>query len=684
MATGQGPDYSSGESIMYRLVRSLSGKGLTAPNQSVLQAEERTAVSSEGNNPGDSAALGRDRTTSGPSAVSEDNFSFAGVLDKFKNLGLGLGTSVPTPDHPFVPDLNISANNDEPFPVEESMTPADPAEPTYLASKIQSLLNALPLPTHNTPKPPRHPKPPKRDAKGRPIPPSDATPISDPRLIAMLQSATVMNGGKNDAEGRHRRVSVWSVLESLGDSTRDGGNGDEDAGDDEGGDGGDGGGGDEEVGEASGIMMYSPLMPTNLSLVEIAESGIVLPEEPQEPQVDPTSEVAQVAGWMGMWPFSILGHGAGVATETGQGNVSSIASPTPSLPSSLPGSPNSRNARLRVQSKKRVWIPSTTKLSFQAVWWGYRMYLPPPVMDILNDNTVEAAKRAAMLTTALTWFFSNIPLMSLPPALRPALLLLQTLIPYIGYIGSFISWSWGTIQSYDKGCGVILTATWLLPVALIPSTWDAREFPPPSPPPQPDQPLPPTDQPTPSPPSSPTAPLPTPPASPPSAPSPQPTIPVQLPMGLQSPALSFVTAPTSPLQSPSPYLPLLLPTATSNPAHSPRYETPAMSPIQLASPYPSPPALPHASEPLPPWVPPPPPPNPPTIPLPELDEPEVKFGLRMLRKKKTRGEGGERRQNDEREEVVRGKEGKGKARLRAIVGALGAGKGEGSKNAGGR
>ncbi|KAF9559235.1 hypothetical protein CPC08DRAFT_637989, partial [Agrocybe pediades] len=104
-------------------------------------------------------------------------------------------------------------------------------------------------------------------------------------------------------------------------------------------------------------------------------------------------------------------------------------------------------------------------------------YLPPPVLEILDDQTLEATKRAAMITTALSWFFSNLPLSVLPPAVRPGVMLLQTLVPYLGYIGGFISWSWSTIRGYDVGHGVTLTATWLLPIALIPGTWHENDFP---------------------------------------------------------------------------------------------------------------------------------------------------------------------------------------------------------------
>jgi hypothetical protein len=85
-------------------------------------------------------------------------------------------------------------------------------------------------------------------------------------------------------------------------------------------------------------------------------------------------------------------------------------------------------------------------------------------------------------------------------------MVLKRLAPYLGYIGVFIAWSWGAIKAFDKGTasydkwiahvlptfipwiglgnGVILTATWLLPVALIPSTWDDDLVQPPPPPPK--------------------------------------------------------------------------------------------------------------------------------------------------------------------------------------------------------
>ncbi|KAJ7849054.1 hypothetical protein B0H14DRAFT_2765982 [Mycena olivaceomarginata] len=85
------------------------------------------------------------------------------------------------------------------------------------------------------------------------------------------------------------------------------------------------------------------------------------------------------------------------------------------------------------------WVPSTTQVSFQALW-----YLPPPVMAELSSDEAEAG-------------------------------ILTCLGPYVGYISTFVSWIWGTVTNADKGYGVVLTATWILPVALIPSAIKAPD-----------------------------------------------------------------------------------------------------------------------------------------------------------------------------------------------------------------
>jgi len=129
----------------------------------------------------------------------------------------------------------------------------------------------------------------------------------------------------------------------------------------------------------------------------------------------------------------------------------------------------------KVVKTKTRWVPSPDKISFQATWWGYRLYLPPPVLDVLNNSRLETAKRAAIITTALQWLLGQVPMTLIPPQFRIGLLIAQRIVPSLGYIGGFVAWSWGAMKTFDKGHGIVLTATWLLPIAPIPGSWEVNE-----------------------------------------------------------------------------------------------------------------------------------------------------------------------------------------------------------------
>ncbi|KAJ7802852.1 hypothetical protein B0H14DRAFT_3779018 [Mycena olivaceomarginata] len=215
--------------------------------------------------------------------------------------------------------------------------------------------------------------------------------------------------------------------------------------------------------DRSSVMMYSPLIPNADSVIELADVEEV-----------PVVESAPSSGWglFSSWPdWSNFWLFNGWKAN----NLGESETPPPPISATTAASEVvSQNEQGRVGPPvRRVWVPSTTQLSFETTWWGYRMCaIPqivssPPVLAILDDQSVEAAKQATVITAALTWFFSN------PP--RPAIILLQRLVPLVSYLGTFISWSWGTIRGFDRGHGVILTATWLLPIALIPGTWHARD-----------------------------------------------------------------------------------------------------------------------------------------------------------------------------------------------------------------
>ncbi|EAU92314.2 hypothetical protein CC1G_00533 [Coprinopsis cinerea okayama7 len=177
--------------------------------------------------------------------------------------------------------------------------------------------------------------------------------------------------------------------------------------------------------QEGGVMMYAPLDPKSDSVVELARTETI--------------------------------------RSTDSSTVTSPSSSNPSLPSPEP-------------AEIKLWVPSTTELSVLTTWWGYRLYLPPPVMAKLGATSVKAAARAAMITSALKWLIDKIPILLIPAQFRPAIKMLKSLTPFAGYVGVFIAWSWDRIRALDEGNGVVLTATWLLPVALIPMAWDAGDI----------------------------------------------------------------------------------------------------------------------------------------------------------------------------------------------------------------
>ncbi|KAF8878848.1 hypothetical protein BD779DRAFT_1553501 [Infundibulicybe gibba] len=364
---------------------------------------------------------------------------------------------------------------------------------TYIPSR--AFPNAQPpIPTPTTP----------------PIPddevPQDPDPLSTPTVLAR-KIRTLRHGHEWAGRGRQTKC----VERIRGGEGEEGGNREED---------------EEYSDDRSGVMMYSPLLPSKADLVELADSELV-PIPGPSTNGEPSRLPAPDHIW-NRWPFA----------------------EKPPEKSDEPQEGRQENGPMKTRTvTQRVWRPSTTKMSLQALWWGYRIYLPPPILLVLSDKQLEAAKRAALITTALTWFFSHLPISSLPMPLQPALLLLQRLIPYVGYIGTFISWSWSSIKSYDKGFGVILSATWILPVALLPGTWEERDFPKADPVPD----VPPISPTPPPPPSAPKEPPPSaipdppPPVQVPSKPSTQPDPPAQIPSpaDLPSPDTTVSSSPPS-------------------------------------------------------------------------------------------------------------------------------------------
>nr|CDI54502.1 putative protein [Melanopsichium pennsylvanicum 4] len=107
--------------------------------------------------------------------------------------------------------------------------------------------------------------------------------------------------------------------------------------------------------------------------------------------------------------------------------------------------------------QKRVWIPSTTKVSIHASWWGYNLYLPQSVLDSLDGDVEEAEKIANLINKCLTYVLNNVPA-GLPASFAAVITVLKAIAPTTGYISTFIGWSWDQIKSFNKGQGTAPSA----------------------------------------------------------------------------------------------------------------------------------------------------------------------------------------------------------------------------------
>lgn len=299
-------------------------------------------------------------------------------------------------------ELDDKTNKKSPKPSEE--LPTEP--PVTFAKRIGGLIDSLPtLPsavTASFTSSNNHAPPIQDEGKqGSPIPPE-----LDKDLVRMLGSEEIMNGqSTNDMKSNQKGKNtpprnIWNILASLKSNDIPSEAPSPSA--------------VEE--EDGGVMMYAPLEPTSDSKLELAESVLEYVDDPlpQASTSTPESD-KKIEGSKG-------------------------ASTKPTLPTPAHKS-----------KEKHKWVPSTTDLSLLTTWWGYRLYLPPPVMHKLNGMSLKASARAAMLTTALKWLLDKIPLMVIPVQFRPAVKMLKTLSPIVGYVGVFIAWSWDRIKSLDEG-----------------------------------------------------------------------------------------------------------------------------------------------------------------------------------------------------------------------------------------
>jgi hypothetical protein len=110
---------------------------------------------------------------------------------------------------------------------------------------------------------------------------------------------------------------------------------------------------------------------------------------------------------------------------------------------------------------KGVTAP-TDRISVLTYWWGLEVCLPPPTIAHLEVAEYPGSALLNLLT-ALSVLNEGV----------------REILPFIRYISQFVQAEWSLIKRADEGKGVVCTATWLLPVALVPRAWDFPDLPPP-------------------------------------------------------------------------------------------------------------------------------------------------------------------------------------------------------------
>ncbi|KAG6845400.1 hypothetical protein H0H87_009747 [Tephrocybe sp. NHM501043] len=123
---------------------------------------------------------------------------------------------------------------------------------------------------------------------------------------------------------------------------------------------------------------------------------------------------------------------------------------------------------------KSVWIdhqgvyPPTDRMTILTYWWGMEIVLPPPSLKNLAQAKSIAGTVVNFLT-ALSLINNGV----------------REILPFVRYIAQFIDFEFNTINSQDRGQGVICASTWIMPAALVPRPWDFPLSPNPIPDPTP-------------------------------------------------------------------------------------------------------------------------------------------------------------------------------------------------------
>jgi hypothetical protein len=316
-------------------------------------------------------------------------------------------------------------------PVQASLIEDAPDGATASSTLAMRIRDLIPSKLLDGKTPPPPPPPVSSDE-----PPAHPAPPAwlDTQVARLLESAEVMNGTITQG-----RKSVWDTLERIrapksstksGSSAAEKGKGKAEApGEDS----------DSDDDDDSSVMLYAPLIPNNDSKLELAEREIVrtdaegrivsiVRDEPAHAMQEAgdksadSEEDAQLERSSSWWPFKKQSTAKSstqpvAPTQTTSAETTTTEAPpketlTKGLKRQISQKVPLAAAEDMVEGLKRkvtqkvtqtmheraIWVPSPTQISFQANWWGYRMYA-----TLLSPSSTPSLMTFALATFRLRY-----------------------------------------------------------------------------------------------------------------------------------------------------------------------------------------------------------------------------------------------------------------------------------------
>ncbi|KAF9148135.1 hypothetical protein BG015_010166 [Linnemannia schmuckeri] len=146
------------------------------------------------------------------------------------------------------------------------------------------------------------------------------------------------------------------------------------------------------------------------------------------------------------------------ATETENKNIGTITSSTTVANTKTTADKTTLVSTLNSIKKQIVALTKTPPIdviSAYTYWWGYEIYVPHKCMNKLQ----RVSNTSQIFFGFLSGAVAGVPG-------------LAALVPFSRIISAWVGFQWAVIQAEDLGKGVVLSATWVLPVALAPRSWD--------------------------------------------------------------------------------------------------------------------------------------------------------------------------------------------------------------------